>query len=148
MADISGFRPTSLNINDRSLDRFVTHLFDALHFFETVDPYDTPPDPREPYLGKADAFLRKHAGIGYQELLKLTPVRQLTEEDYALISPRFKKSLFDYRARLYLAALDSCDREGIPIPELLPKIRDATIPPIKREAREPTFELLLRYLNA
>ncbi len=85
--------------------------------------------------------------MSYPELQARAPIRDLNEEDYGLVTPPIKKRLFDFRARLYLAALDACDQEDMPISELLPKIRDAVIPPIKKEACEPTFEILLTYLN-
>ena len=75
---------------DQSLDRFVQHMMEALHFFENVDPFSASDDPRKPYFKKADRFLYAYAGMGYQDLKKQVPTKDITEEDYAFATQRIR----------------------------------------------------------
>jgi len=131
---------------DEALDTFIDELADAMDFFTTVNPYT--PNPLKPYLDKADTFLRKYAGIGYRQFLQRTNPKTLKGDDFDLAAKTgLKKKLFQERAELYLAALDSCDKAGINIAELVTKIRKVRILPIKKDEIEPVFEKIIEALE-
>jgi hypothetical protein len=134
-------------VEDSMLQEFQEYVQEARNFFKNVNPYT--PDPLKPYMDKADQFLIRHTGRSYQDLLRNIDATPFESADFELLPKQgLKKMLFDYRARVYLAALDSYERAH---PEddlgvLLKKIQGARIPPIKKEADEPVYNALLELL--
>lgn len=48
---------------------------------------------------------------------------------------------------LYLSALEDCERKNCDLGEILRETRRGTIPYLKKEPDEPTFQEILRILN-
>lgn len=131
---------------DKRLERFVCHMTEAMNFYDNFDPYT--PDPLKPMNDKINRFLEKYLGINYEEFLRQARSYTLEGEDYDLIPQRLMRKLFDHRARIYLAAFDSCEQEGLNAPELLEIVRKAKLPPIKKGEVEPTFEKMVELLTS
>ena len=132
---------------DRYLDTFIDKLSESISFMDDVDPYV--PEPLKPMKDKIDGFLLRHGAVRYDDFLRGINPHDLHGGDFSLLIKRnLKRRLFDYRARIYLSALASCEEEeGLPLEELLLKVKRATVYPIKKEENEPTYDAILNLLQ-
>ena len=130
-----------------SLGAYIKALCREMQIFDGIDPYVK--NPLNVITDKADAFLRRHAGISYEDFLMQAKPETFTENDFGDLpdKKKLRRRLFEHRARLYLSALEDVEKEGHNIDELLRDIEEATIPYIKRERYEPTFQEILRVLR-
>ncbi|MEK6936593.1 MAG: hypothetical protein AABW58_00820 [Nanoarchaeota archaeon] len=137
-----------MEIEDSSITDYLNYVDQALNFFESVDTRK--PEPFKPYLDKADKFLRKHAGISYEDFLNLTDAAQIQEDDFALLpKDNLRRRLFVFRARAYLSALEIFENQHpeIDIKDLLKKIKQAKIPGLKKGEKEPVLEKIIEVLK-
>lgn len=126
---------------DRELDIFGEEIARFMGMWDGVNPYSK--DPLKPIYNRAMRFLQRHSKISYSDLVKGVNYDGLEEGDFALLQKRgLRKRLFDYRAVLYLAALDSCEERGLNPEEVMKQVQDAQIRPIKKQQHEPTFDYL------
>lgn len=128
---------------DPSLDRYIRQISAEMRAIDNIDPYEK--DTTKPSRAKVDHFLRTHTGMTYEEFVAQCHPETFDTGDFPKYpKTALKRRLFDYRARLYLAALDNCERQGENIPSLLVKIQEGKIPFIKKSRDEPTFSAILR----
>lgn len=131
---------------DAELDSYISFLGEALSSYENIDPRSK--EQLESYMNRIDRFLEKYAGITYSEFVNQADPQDIRGNDFNLIdNPRLKRRLFEFRAKLYLTALDSWDQKGLNLENILEKIKSAKIPYIKKEETEPTFERILEILR-
>ncbi|MEK6950242.1 MAG: hypothetical protein AABX13_00775 [Nanoarchaeota archaeon] len=138
--------PVDKAIENKTVESFFNYMAEAKTFFDTVNPYS--PQPLKPYLDKADSFLRRHAGISYEELLRQVNPATLEGGYYDLLTKdSLKRKLFNYRARVYLAALQRCEEEGLNLEEIITTVRTVRLPLIKKEEKEAAFEIIFNLLK-
>ena len=130
-----------------SFDAYIESLAQEMQAYDSTDPYKK--DALRSITDKADSFLRRHADISYEDFLRQANPDEFTENDYGNLPQRknLRRRLFEHRARLYLSALDDCEKRGYRLNELLSGIEEATIPYLKKEKDEPTFKEILRVLG-
>jgi len=132
---------------DLYFDCFLGHLVNEMMAYDKINPYIE--NPLKPLNDKVNAFLQRHVGISYLEFVDQTKPEDFEEEDFEFL-PRKKnlrRRLFDFRARLVIAALADTEKQGLNLEEILDAIKDETIPLIKREKEEPTFKAILKILR-
>src|SRR3989344_8020996 len=130
-----------------SFDAYVESLSREMQTYDEADPYKK--DALKEITNKADAFLKRHAGISYENFLRQSKPETFTENDYGSLPERknLRRRLFEHRARLYLSALDDFESRGYDVLELLPEIQQSTIPYLKKERDEPTFREIMKVLQ-
>ena len=99
-----------------------------------------------PMYARVDEFLRAHTGMGYEDFIRSARPEELITEDYGKLPPKMRRRLFDYRARLHVAALEHCESIGLDISEILTKASSIKIPFVKKESAEPAFDKLAELL--
>jgi hypothetical protein len=127
--------------NKEDLNVFLGSMAESMAFDELVDVYSE--DPFKPLDTLIDNFLEKHAGKNYDEFSKEIKLEKINYGDFDKLEKRgLKKKLFDYRARIYLAALSSAEKQGYDLSKLIEHVQDSEILPIKKSKREPVFEYI------
>ncbi len=123
-------------------DRYVKKIYETEEALYRVDPYEK--KPLKALTDKVNDFLQRHAGLNYEEFVRRADPYSFNENDYSIMPKKaLKRRLFDYRACLYLCALDDCEMEGANIELLLQRISKERIPFLKKEQDEPTFNAIL-----
>jgi hypothetical protein len=130
-----------------SFDAYVESLSGEMQTYDGADPYKK--DALKGITDKADAFLKRHAGISYEDFLRQSKPETFTENDYGKLPERknLRRRLFEHRARLYLSSLEDFEQRGYDLHELLPEIQQSTIPYLKKERDEPTFREIMKVLQ-
>ena len=130
-----------------SFDTYVELLSREMQTYDEADPYKK--DALRSITNKADAFLRRHGGISYEDFLRQSNPETITESDYGNRPERknLRRILFEHRARLYLSSLEEFEQRGYDVSELLPEIQQSTIPYLKKEGHEPTFKEIMKVLK-
>jgi len=138
---------TKAKTGEFPFDAYVEFLAREMQTYDKADPYKK--DALKEMNDKADAFLRRHAGISYEYFLRQSKPETFTENDYGNLPERknLRRRLFEHRARLYLSSLEDCEQNGFDILKLLPQIQESTIPYIKKERDEPTFREIMKVLK-
>ena len=130
-----------------SMNGMLTAMAEAMAYLKSFNP-------RAQHTTKAidemvDAFLEGHGLPPYKTFVNSIPVAGITENDYSSIAKAsLKKSLFNYRAMVYLTALAAAEKQGHPLKALLQELGSAVIYPIKKEVAEPTFAILKERLTS
>ena len=130
-----------------SFDAFIDALSREMQLYDSLDPYGK--NALNPLTDKADAFLRRHANITYADFLKQAKPDRFTGNDYGKLPDRknLRERLFAHRAMLYLSSLDDCESNGHDLSAVLREVEQETIPHLKKETDEPTFQEILRILG-
>jgi hypothetical protein len=128
-------------------DIYVELLAQEMQAYDSIDPYKK--DALKSITDKADSFLIRHAEISYEDFLKQSNSDEFNTNDYGNLPKRknLRKRLFEHRSRLYLSSLDDYEKKGYNIVDLLPEVENATIPYLKKERDEPTFQEILKVLG-
>ncbi len=132
---------------NQSFDAYLESLSREMQIFDSIDPYKM--NALVPLTNKADAFLRKHAGISYEDFLRQAKPEDFTGNDYGSLPEKrnLRRRLFKHRSMLYLSALEDAERRGYNLKELLQEVEQRTIPYLKKERDEPTFQEILKVLG-
>ena len=93
---------------------------------------------------KVSDFLQKHMGMNYKEFVEEANPYGFEEVEFSNTEKSIKRRLFDYKAYLYLSALEECEKEGIDINLLIKKIGREKIPYLKPDKNEPTFNRIVK----
>lgn len=130
-----------------SFDAYVESLSREMQKYDEADPYKN--DALKDITDRADSFLKRHAGISYEDFLRQSKPETFTENDYGSLPERknLRRRLFEHRARLYLASLEDFEQRGYDVSELLPEIQKSIIPYLKKERDEPTFREIMKVLQ-
>jgi|TARA_B100000315_G_C14474957_1_gene540168 hypothetical protein len=130
-----------------SFDAYVESLSREMQAYDGADPYKK--NSLNEITDKADAFLRRHTGINYEDFLRQSKPETFTENDYGNLPERknLRRRLFEHRARLYLSSLEDFEQRGYNVGEVLPEIQESTIPYLKKERDEPTFREIMKVLQ-
>ena len=130
-----------------SFDTYMLCLSRAMQDYDLIDPHAI--DALKPLTDKADAFLKRHAGISYQDFLRQSRPEDFVGNDYGKLPPRrnLRRRLFRHRTMLYLAALEDYEKLRHDVGEVLTEIRKRKIPYLKKELNEPTLEEILNVLR-
>jgi hypothetical protein len=130
-----------------SFNAYVESLSQEMQTYDAIDPYKK--NPLKEITDKADAFLRRHANISYEDFLRQAKPEDFTGNDYGKLPAKrnLRRRLFTHRAMLYLSALEDCEKKGHDIKYILREVEQGTIPYIKKERDEPTFQEILRVLR-
>jgi len=130
-------------IGKPSFDAYVESLS------QEMQTYDAIKDALKEITNKADAFLRRHVKISYEDFLKQVKPEEFTGNDFGNLPAKRKlrRRLFEHRAMLYLSALEDTERKGYDLDELLREIKQGIIPYLKKERDEPTFQAILLALG-
>ena len=133
-------------VGNTSFDAYIDELSNEMQIFDSINPYKK--DPLRPITDKADAFLKRHAGISYKSFLSQSKPEEFSENDYGKLPEKrnLKKRLFEHRSMFYLSALENCEQKGYDIDDILREVERGTIPFIKKEQNEPTFREILKVL--
>ncbi len=130
-----------------SFDAYVELLSREMQIYDGVDPYEK--DALKSITDKADSFLKRHAGISYDDFLRQSNPEIFTENDFGKLpeGKNLRRRLFEHRARLYLSSLEDFEQRGHDVSKLLPEIQQSTIPYLKKEKDEPTFREIMKVLQ-
>ena len=125
---------------------FYHKLAEEMDSLDKINPYGH--NPMQPSQDKSNAFLMRHAGLTYKEFVRKSKPEALAVEDYGqLEKSALKKKLFEYRAKLYLSALEESEKHGFDAYLILRMIKTRNIPPIKKNSQEPTYQSILNALG-
>src|SRR3989338_452261 len=118
-------------ISGAELDRYIRKVYETEETLQRADPYEK--EPLKVLTDKINGFLQRHAGLNYEEFVKIANPYDFDENDYSIMPKKaLKRRLFDHRAYLYLSSLADCESEGADIKKLLQEIRSERIPFIKK----------------
>ena len=76
---------------------------------------------------KADSFLRRHAGISYENFLMQSQPETFTENNYGNLETDKKREYFEKQSAVYLTALAEFEERGYNIETILAKLKNKNI---------------------
>lgn len=131
--------------SDTSLRIFMQAMAEAIQFYDSVHVYDE--RPTQPLDDKINSFLMRNTGSTFEEFTNDVEIDGYGDEFVMLAKRGLKFRLFNYRARVYLAALAAAEDAGYAPKEVLRKLKLITVSPIKKSRDEPVFEYLAEKLG-
>jgi competence CoiA-like predicted nuclease len=102
-----------------SFDAYVESLSGEMQIYDGADPYKK--DALKGITDKADAFLKRHAGISYEDFLRQSKPETFTENDYENLPERTR--YFERDVSTGLAALADIEDEGYDVGEVLRELK-------------------------
>lgn len=128
-------------------DTYLQQLEKEIQNYEEIDPYKK--EPMKQLDNKVNDFLVKHASISYHDFKMIAQPDSFETDDYRLLPKRknLRKRLFDYRAKMLIAALANSESLVSNLDDLIRTIKDRKIPYIKNDANEPTFMAIAKILE-
>lgn len=131
---------------DPTLDLLRTRVEHWARFSNSIDPYGK--EPLQTLYDAVNSFLQRHAKISYNDFRGQCKPWEWTEDSYGLFGRgSIRRSLFDHRARLLLAALSDCEEMGIALSDLLRVLTECPIPTISQTPSEPTVQAIAAVLR-
>jgi len=80
---------------------------------------------------KADAFLRKHSGISYEEFLRQTNPEEFTGNDYRNLEPQERRRRFERYAASHLVVLADVEEKGYDVGVVFERLEEENIEVLK-----------------
>lgn len=131
----------SVRTGEADLDYFFHMLAGEMRSLNGIDPYQV--QPFKPFQAKVRKFLKERLQTDYETFVGSAKPERMTTDDFSqLPKGRLRKRLFDYRLRLYLAALEDCVAGGYDPGRIITELKTRQIPALKKDAHEPVFNEL------
>ncbi len=112
-----------------SFDAYIRSLSREMQTYKVADTHKK--DALRRITEKADFFLRRHAGISYENFLRQSQPETFTDNEYRNLEPEERRVYFERESSVKLSALADVEEKGYDVVEILKGLKTMDISGIK-----------------